>query len=103
MSQRTSDEEIQNIINILYKKAALEDTFGVNINCINNGKPEVMGLKKILKVYTDFKYGLYDTKYRKLLAQQEEIHRISSSDSRAQRRTQSSCASQRSRRMQYLP
>ena len=32
----TSDEEIQNIINILYKKAALEDTFGVNINCINN-------------------------------------------------------------------
>lgn len=42
----TSDEEIQNIINILYKKAALEDTFGVNINCINNGKPEVMGLKR---------------------------------------------------------
>lgn len=72
----TSDEEIQNIINILYKKAALEDTFGVNINCINNGKPEVMGLKKILKVYTDFKYGLYDTKYRKLLAQQEEIREI---------------------------
>ena len=41
----TSDEEIQNIINILYKKAALEDTFGVNINCINSGKPGVMGLK----------------------------------------------------------
>jgi DNA gyrase subunit A len=72
----TSDEEIQNIINILYKKAALEDTFGVNINCICDGKPEVMSLKRILKVYTDFKYGLYDTKYAKLLAQQEEIREI---------------------------
>lgn len=72
----TSEEEIKNIINILYKKAGLEDTFGVNINCINSGKPEVMGLKKILKVYTDFKYELYDTKYRKLLAQQEEVKEI---------------------------
>ncbi len=72
----TSDEEIQNIINILYKKAGLEDTFGVNINCINNGKPEVMGLKRILSIYTDFKYGLYNTKYTKLLEKQEEEREI---------------------------
>jgi DNA gyrase subunit A len=72
----TSDEEINNIINILYKKAGLEDTFGVNINCINEGKPEVMGLKRILSIYTDFKYDLYKTKYTKLLEQQEEIREI---------------------------
>ncbi|MBP3326475.1 MAG: topoisomerase II [Coprococcus sp.] len=72
----TSDEEINNIINILYKKAGLEDTFGVNINCINNGKPEVMGLKRILSIYTNFKYGLYTTKYKKLLDAQEDIREI---------------------------
>ncbi len=72
----TSDEEINNIINILYKKAGLEDTFGVNINCINGGKPEVMGLKRILSIYTDFKYDLYFTKYKKLLENQEEIKEI---------------------------
>ncbi len=72
----TSDDEINNIINILYKKAGLEDTFGVNINCINDGKPEVMGLKRILSIYTDFKYDLYFTKYKKLLEDQEEIKEI---------------------------
>ncbi len=72
----TTDEEIRNIINILYKKAGLEDTFGVNINCIYDGKPEVMGLKRILSIYTDFKYGLYNTKYTKLLENQMEVREI---------------------------
>lgn len=74
----TSDEEIRNMINILYKKAGLEDTYGVNINCIHNGKPEVMGLKQILKIYTDFKYDLYHTKYTKLLEQQQDVREIKS-------------------------
>lgn len=74
----TSDEEIQNIINILYKKAGLEDTFGVNINCINNGRPEVMGLKRIFELYSEFKKGLYQTKYTKLLASEEETKEIKS-------------------------
>jgi DNA gyrase subunit A len=74
----TSDEEIQNIINILYKKTGLEDTFGVNINCINDGKPEVMGLKRIFELYSAFKSELYETKYRKLLQEQEDIKEIKS-------------------------
>ncbi|SEG20096.1 DNA gyrase subunit A [Eubacterium ruminantium] len=72
----TTDEEIDNIINILYKKAGLEDTYGVNINCINNRKPEVMGLRKILKLYTAFKSDVYNKKYTKLLAEQEDIKEI---------------------------
>ena len=69
----TSDEEIENIINILYKKTGLEDTFGVNMNCIDNGVPKVMGLKEILKAFVTFKHELYEKKYTKLLKQQEEI------------------------------
>ncbi len=72
----TTDEEIENIINILYKKAGLEDTYGVNINCINNRKPEVMGLRKILKLYTDFKTDIYNKKYTKLLAEQVDVKEI---------------------------
>ncbi len=72
----TTDEEIENIINILYKKAGLEDTYGVNINCINNRKPEVMGLRKILKLYTDFKTDIYNKKYTKLLAEQTDVKEI---------------------------
>ncbi len=72
----TTDEEIENIINILYKKAGLEDTYGVNINCINNRKPEVMGLRKILKLYTDFKTDIYNKKYTKLLAEQQDVKEI---------------------------
>ncbi len=72
----TSDEEIQNIINILYKKAGLEDTFGVNINCINDGRPEVMGLKRIFELYSGFKKNLYETKYTKLLEAEQEVKEI---------------------------
>ena len=69
--KKMSDESIQNIINILYKKAGLEDTFGVNINCINDGKPEVMGIKRVLELYTEFKKKLYNVKYSKLLLEEE--------------------------------
>ena len=72
----TTDEEIDKIINILYKKAGLEDTYGVNINCINRGKPEVMGLRRILELYTRFKSDVYHKKFTKLLAEQEDIREV---------------------------
>ena len=72
----TTDEEIEKIINILYKKAGLEDTYGVNINCMNRGKPEVMGLRRILELYTRFKTEVYQKQYTKLLAEQEDIREV---------------------------
>lgn len=72
----TSDEEIENIVNILYKKAKLEDTKGVRMRVIHNGSPKIMGLMKILSVYTEFKQYLYQTKYEKLLAEQENVKEI---------------------------
>jgi Type IIA topoisomerase (DNA gyrase/topo II, topoisomerase IV), A subunit len=67
----TSEEEIQKIINILYKKAGLEDTYSVNINCIYNKKPEVMGLKRVLETYTEYKWEVYNDKYTALKEEQE--------------------------------
>ena len=40
--------DTQNIINMLYKKTRLEDTFGVNMLAVANGKPETLGLKAII-------------------------------------------------------
>ncbi len=72
----TSDEEIENMINILYKKTGLEDTFGVNMNCICDGEPVVMGLIDIYREYYQFKKEIYETKYRKLLEKQSEVREI---------------------------
>ncbi len=47
---------ILKIQNILYKKTKLEDTFGVNMLAIANGRPETLNLKGILKNYLDFQY-----------------------------------------------
>ena len=74
----TTDEEIEKILNILYKKAGLEDTYSVNMNCIYNKKPEVMGLRRVLETYTEYKWEVYTAKYERLLAEQKDVREVKS-------------------------
>lgn len=74
----TTDEEIDKILSILYKKAGLEDTYSVNMNCIFNKKPEVMGLKRVLETYTGYKWEVYTAKYERLLAEQRDVREVKS-------------------------
>ncbi|MBR6401965.1 MAG: topoisomerase II [Eubacterium sp.] len=74
----TTDEEIEKILNLLYKKAGLEDTYSVNMNCIYNKKPEVMGLRRILQTYTEYKWEVYTAKYERLLADQKDVREVKS-------------------------
>ncbi len=60
------------IENMLYKKTRLEDTFGVNMLVIADGKPEIFGLKEILKHCTDFQYEINTRKYTTLLGKDRE-------------------------------
>ena len=53
--------------NILYKKTKLEDTYGVNMLAIADGRPETLNLKGILKNYLDFQYHNTTRKYKALL------------------------------------
>lgn len=62
--------------NILYKKTKLEDTFGVNMLAIVDGKPRVLGLKGILEHHIDFQFELLSRKYRNLLAKELEQKEI---------------------------
>ena len=50
------DTDIENFKNLLYKKTRLEDTFGVNMLGIMDGRPETMGLRAILEASADFQY-----------------------------------------------
>ncbi len=39
------DADVNNFINMLYKKTRLEDTFGVNMLAISGGRPETMEIQ----------------------------------------------------------
>ena len=61
------DADVEKIKNILYKKTKLEDTFGVNMLAIVDGRPETLNLRGILKNYLDFQYKNNTRKYQVLL------------------------------------
>ena len=64
------DADVENFKNMLYKKTRLEDTFGVNMLAISQGRPETMGLKEIIKASADFQFELTERKYTTLLARE---------------------------------
>ena len=70
------DTDVENFTNMLYKKTRLEDTFGVNMLAISDGRPEIMGLKQILKACTDFQYEVTTRKYTTLLQREREKKEI---------------------------
>ncbi|MFI3209280.1 MAG: DNA gyrase subunit A, partial [Eubacteriales bacterium] len=62
--------DIENLKNMLYKKTRLEDTFGVNMLAVADGRPEIMGLKQILDHHVNFQFELATRKYKTLLAKE---------------------------------
>ena len=69
-------KKIENIKNILYKKTKLEDTFGVNMLAIVDGRPETMTLKSIMENYLKFQHELINKKYKNLLDKENERKEI---------------------------
>lgn len=70
------DTDVENLKNMLYKKTRLEDTFGVNMLAVSDGKPETMGLKKIIEHHVDFQFELATRKYKNLLGKELEKKEI---------------------------
>ena len=70
------DADIEKIKNILYKKTKLEDTFGVNMLAIVEGRPEILSLRDILKNYIEFQYEITTKKYNILLNKELEKKEI---------------------------
>ena len=68
--------DAQNICNLLYKKTRLEDTFGVNMLVVAEGRPETMGLVEIIRHNVQFQYQLATRKYTTLLNREREKQEV---------------------------
>lgn len=68
--------DAENLKNLLYKKTKLEDTFGVNMLAVADGRPETMGIVPIIRHHVDFQYELATRKYQTLLAKELERREI---------------------------
>ncbi len=69
-------KKIETIKNILYKKTRLEDTYGVNMLAIVDGRPETMTLKSILENFVKYQHELINRKYKNLLDKENERKEI---------------------------
>jgi len=68
--------DVENLKNMLYKKTRLEDTFGVNMLAVADGRPETMGLKRIIEHHVDFQFELATRKYQTLLKKEQDKKEI---------------------------
>ena len=64
--------DIENLLNGLYKKSQMEDTYGVNLLAIRpseegNGQPKVFNLKSMIEEFVLFQEDLYTKEYQFLL------------------------------------
>lgn len=63
--------DIEALENLLYKKTKLEDTFGVNMLAVADGRPETMGVVPIIRHHVKFQYEIATRKYQTLLAKEQ--------------------------------
>lgn len=68
--------DVDRLKNILYQKTKLEDTFGVNMLAISEGRPELLGLRDILRLHTEFHFEILRRKYETLLQKELEQKEI---------------------------
>ncbi|MCR4959835.1 MAG: DNA topoisomerase 4 subunit A [Lachnospiraceae bacterium] len=72
------DADADTFVNMLYKKTRLEDTFGVNMLAIVDGRPETLGVKSIIAEHVKFQFEIATRKYTNLLAKEREKEEIQS-------------------------
>lgn len=68
--------DVERLKNLLYKKTRLEDTFGVNMLAVADGRPETLSLRQILEYHIDFQFELATRKYQNLLEKEEKKREI---------------------------
>ncbi len=68
--------DAQNVLNLLYKKTRLEDTFGVNMLAVADGKPETLGIVPMIRHHVNFQYELCTRKYTHLLGKERDKKEI---------------------------
>lgn len=65
------DRDIDNLLNGLYKKTPLEDTYGVNLLAVKEQQPIVFNLKSMIREFVHFQEELYTKEYQHMLSKAE--------------------------------
>ena len=68
--------DVEALENLLYKKTKLEDTFGVNMLAVVDGRPETMGIVPIIRHHVNFQYEIATRKYTTLLSREKDKKEI---------------------------
>ena len=68
--------DVEALENLLYKKTKLEDTIGVNMLAVVDGRPETMGIVPIIRHHVNFQYEIATRKYTTLLAKEKDKKEI---------------------------
>lgn len=68
--------DVENLTNMLYKKTRLEDTFGVNMLAVADGRPETLSLKQVIEHHVDFQFEVCTRKHQNLLARELEKREV---------------------------
>lgn len=66
------DRDIENLLNGLYKKTTLEDTYGVNLLAVKEQQPITFNLKSLIEEFVHFQEELYTKEYQHLLDKAEK-------------------------------
>ncbi len=61
------DRDVENLLNGLYKKTQMEDTYSVNLLAITDKQPKVFNLKSMIEEFILFQEDLYTKEYQHLL------------------------------------
>lgn len=61
------DRNIENLLNGLYKKTPMEDTYSVNLLAVKEKQPIVFNLKSLIEEFVNFQTDLYTKEYEYLL------------------------------------
>ena len=72
LKKNVSEEDAEKIKTVLLSKTKLEDTFGVNMLAIANGRPETLTLKSALEYHISFLFEINTRKYTTMLAKEKE-------------------------------
>ena len=72
LKKSVSEEDAEKIKTVLLSKTKLEDTFGVNMLAIVDGRPETLSLKSALEHHINFLFTINQRKYATMLAKENE-------------------------------
>ncbi|MCR5202837.1 MAG: DNA topoisomerase 4 subunit A [Lachnospiraceae bacterium] len=68
--------DYENLLNGLYQKSGLEDTYGVNLLAVKDKQPVTFNLKGMIKEFVEFQEEIYTKKYQYMLDKAEKRHEV---------------------------